>query len=341
MGVDRVDVLFLHDAEEHFGAALHDGYPALAELRSEGVVGAIGAGMYHAGMLTTLVQEADVDVVMLAGRYTLLEQHALDDLLPACAERGVSVLAAAVFNSGLLAERRPADGARFDYEPAAAELLQRASRIADVCEAHGVTLPQAALAFPLAIPSSPASSSACAGPRRRGATSRRTRPACRRRCGPTCAARACSTSARRSPREDGCTVFTAMAQIRGTTAGRSINGRERDGDADLRRASALDGLVREGDGVLLLGLEDVGEDAWAVLRPPGSRLLRVARGRRGGPRDRRGRRAGRGRRRAAGPGADRRGARASRAGRRARRGLRRSRLATGAARGARLRAPTT
>jgi D-threo-aldose 1-dehydrogenase len=152
MGVDRFDVLFLHDAEDHFDTALHDGYPALAELRSQGVVGAIGAGMYHAAKLTTLVRETDVDVVMLAGRYTLLEQHALDELLPACAERGVSVLAAAVFNSGVLAQPRPADGARFDYAPASPELLQRAHRIADVCEAHGVTLPQAAIAFPLCHP---------------------------------------------------------------------------------------------------------------------------------------------------------------------------------------------
>jgi D-threo-aldose 1-dehydrogenase len=152
MGVDRVDVLFLHDAEDHFDTALHDGYPALAELRSQGVVGAIGAGMFDAAKLTTLVREADVDVVMLAGRYTLLEQLALDDLLPACAERGVSVLAAAVFNSGVLAEPRPAAGARFDYQPASPDLLQRAHRIADVCEAHGVTLPQAAIAFPLAHP---------------------------------------------------------------------------------------------------------------------------------------------------------------------------------------------
>jgi D-threo-aldose 1-dehydrogenase len=70
-------------------------------------VGAIGAGMYHTAKLTTLVRETDLDVVRLAGRYTLLEQRALDDLLPACAERGVSVLAAAVFNSGVLAAPRP------------------------------------------------------------------------------------------------------------------------------------------------------------------------------------------------------------------------------------------
>ncbi|MFI6743242.1 aldo/keto reductase [Nonomuraea sp. NPDC050451] len=152
IGVDRIDVLYLHDAEEHFEAALRDGYPALSELRAEGVVGAIGAGMYHPGKLTRLVRETDADVVMLSGRYTLLDHSALDELLPACAERGVSVLAASVFNSGLLATDRPAPGARFDYAPAAPELLRRAHRIADVCEVHGVTVPQMAMAFPLLHP---------------------------------------------------------------------------------------------------------------------------------------------------------------------------------------------
>ncbi|MGY1455179.1 aldo/keto reductase [Streptomyces sp. SS8] len=152
MGTDRVDVLFLHDAEECFEDALRHGYPALAELRSQGVVGAIGAGMHHTGMLTRLVEETDVDVVMLAGRYTLLDHSALDDLLPACAARGVSVLAAAVFNSGILAEPRPAAGARYEYAQASPEALRRAHRIADVCEAHEVTLPRAAMAFPLRHP---------------------------------------------------------------------------------------------------------------------------------------------------------------------------------------------
>jgi len=152
MGVDRIDILYLHDAEKHFDDALRDGYPALAELRAEGVVGAIGAGMYEPSQLTTLVREADVDVIMLAGRYTLLEQSALDTLLPACAERGVSLLSAAIFNSGMLASPRPAPGARFDYAPASEELLKRANKMADICEAHGVTLPDVAMAFPLAHP---------------------------------------------------------------------------------------------------------------------------------------------------------------------------------------------
>ncbi|MDG9700697.1 aldo/keto reductase [Streptomyces sp. DH37] len=152
MGADRVDVLFLHDAEEGFEDALRHGYPALDGLRSQGAVGAIGAGMHDTGLLTRLVRETDVDVVMLAGRYTPLDHSALDDLLPVCAERGVSVIAASVFNSGILAVPRPAEGARYEYAPAPPEVLRRAQRIADVCEAHGVTLPQAAVAFPLRHP---------------------------------------------------------------------------------------------------------------------------------------------------------------------------------------------
>lgn len=152
MGTDRVDVLFLHDAEQHFDRALRDGFPALAELRSQGVVGAVGAGMYDPAKLTTLVRETDADVVMLSGRYTLLDHSALDDLLPSCAERGVSVLAASVFNSGLLATPRPTSAARFDYAPVSPEQLRRAHLMADVCETHGVTLPQAAMAFPLLHP---------------------------------------------------------------------------------------------------------------------------------------------------------------------------------------------
>jgi D-threo-aldose 1-dehydrogenase len=152
MGADRVDVLLLHDAERHFEAALRTGLPALAELRAQGVVGAIGAGMHDTALLTRLVREHDVDVVMLSGRFTLIDQRASHDLLPACAERGVSLLAASVFNSGLLARPRPSPGAFFDYAAASPEVLRRAHRVADVCESHGVTLPEAAMAFPLRHP---------------------------------------------------------------------------------------------------------------------------------------------------------------------------------------------
>jgi len=152
MGLDRVDILYLHDAGEHVEAALHDGYPALAELREEGVVGAIGAGMESAGLLTELVRKADVDVLMLPGRYSLLDQSGLDELLPACRERGVSVIAAAVFHSGVLAQLRPGPGAMFGYQTASPAVLDKANRIAEICAGHSVALPQAAMAFPLTHP---------------------------------------------------------------------------------------------------------------------------------------------------------------------------------------------
>jgi D-threo-aldose 1-dehydrogenase len=162
LGVDRLDVVFLHDPDDHWSEVLADGYPALDELRAEGVVGAIGAGMNQAPMLADLVRDTDVDVVMLAGRYTLLEQEALDDLLPLCVERRVAIVAAGVFNSGLLATARPPDDARHDYESAPPELIARARAIASVCERHETTLPAAALALPLAHP---AVVSVCVGAR--------------------------------------------------------------------------------------------------------------------------------------------------------------------------------
>ena len=118
--------------------------------------------MNQSRMLADLVRLADVDVVMLAGRYTLLEQDALDDLLPACEARGVSVVAAGIFNSGLLARPRPADDAKYDYGEAPRELVERARAIASICEQHGTTLPAAAIAFPLAHP---AIVSVCVGAR--------------------------------------------------------------------------------------------------------------------------------------------------------------------------------
>lgn len=152
MGVDRFDILLLHDAEEHFEDALRDGYPALAELRAEGVVGAIGAGMYDTELQTRLVRETDIDVLIQSGRSTLLNHGAFDELLPECERRGVSVIAASIFNSGLTATPRPTADAHYDYEPASPETVTRTHRIADVCEAHGLTVPQVAMAFPLRHP---------------------------------------------------------------------------------------------------------------------------------------------------------------------------------------------
>jgi D-threo-aldose 1-dehydrogenase len=149
LGLDRVDIVYLHDPDDHLEQVLAAGYPALEELRDEGVVAAIGAGMNRSPMLSELARNTDVDVLMLAGRYTLLEQGALDELLPVCERRGIGVVVAGVFNSGLLARRNPTEDATYDYVRAPAEVLDRARRIADVCERHGTTLPEAAIAFPL------------------------------------------------------------------------------------------------------------------------------------------------------------------------------------------------
>ena len=115
LGLDRVDIVYLHDPDEHRDDAFLHAYPALEELRSQGVVSAIGAGMNQTAMLADFARHTDVDVLMLAGRYTLLDQSALDDLLPACVDRDVVVVAAGVFNSGLLARPAPTPAAHYEY----------------------------------------------------------------------------------------------------------------------------------------------------------------------------------------------------------------------------------
>jgi D-threo-aldose 1-dehydrogenase len=162
LGVDRVDIVYLHDPDDHLEQVLVAGYPALEELRDEGVVAAIGAGMNQSPMLAELARNTDVDLLMLAGRYTLLEQGALDDLLPVCERRGIGVVVAGVFNSGLLARDDVPDDATYDYAPAPPDVLDRARRIADVCKRHGTALPEAAIAFPLGHP---AVVSVCVGAR--------------------------------------------------------------------------------------------------------------------------------------------------------------------------------
>jgi D-threo-aldose 1-dehydrogenase len=162
LGMERVDIVYIHDPDHHERQAFAEAYPALEELRAEGVVGAIGAGMNQTAMLARFARETDVDFLMCAGRYTLLEQGALDDLLPACEGRDVRIVAVGIFNSGLLARERPGADATYDYAAAPAHLIERAERLAEVCERHGATLPAAALAFPLAHP---AVASVCVGVR--------------------------------------------------------------------------------------------------------------------------------------------------------------------------------
>jgi D-threo-aldose 1-dehydrogenase len=150
LGLERVDVLHIHDPDEHFGPALEQARPALVALRREGRIGAVSAGMNQSAMLTEFARTGDFDCFLLAGRYTLLDQSGLVDLLPECAARGISVLAGGVYNSGILAN--PVPGASYDYRPAPAALVARAQAIATVCGRHGVPLRAAALQFPLGHP---------------------------------------------------------------------------------------------------------------------------------------------------------------------------------------------
>lgn len=145
LGLDHVDVVLVHDPDDHVDEALAGAFPALLALRDEGVVGAVGAGMNQWGALDRFVTEVDLDLVLLAGRYTLLDRSGADVLLPRCLDRGVSVVLGGVFNSGVLAD--PDGAATFDYgavpPPVAAEVAALRGR----CAAHGVPLAAAAIQF--------------------------------------------------------------------------------------------------------------------------------------------------------------------------------------------------
>ncbi len=146
----RIDILHIHDPDDHYDEALNGAYRALDRLRSDGVIGAVSAGMNQAEMLTRFAREAKFDCFLLAGRYTLLEQGALKELLPVCLDKGVAVIAGGVYNSGVLADPKP--GAHYNYQAAPPELIERAQRIGAVCGRHGVPIKAAAIQFPLGHP---------------------------------------------------------------------------------------------------------------------------------------------------------------------------------------------
>ena len=149
LGLDRIDVALVHDPDDHEQDALDGAFPALVELRDQGVVRAVGAGMNQHEMLGRFVAQVDLNCVLLAGRYTLLDRSG-EALLDACAARGVGVILGGVFNSGVLAsvDAPPT----FDYEPASAEVMTRVSTLRELCERHGIALPASALQFALAHP---------------------------------------------------------------------------------------------------------------------------------------------------------------------------------------------
>ncbi len=150
LGVDRVDIALVHDPIDDLEQALDESYPALEELRAEGVVGAIGVGALDLGVLARFCLETDIDCILVATRYSLLDGSAAERLFPMCIERSIAVLAGGVYNSGVLADPRP--GAPFNYGPLPPEMLERALLIRQVCQRYGVPLAHAAVQYVLGHP---------------------------------------------------------------------------------------------------------------------------------------------------------------------------------------------
>ncbi|MER5986567.1 aldo/keto reductase [Streptomyces sp. NPDC001787] len=146
LGRSSVDILYLHDADDFPDEVRRTAYPALRRLRDEGLVRAIGFGMNHTAPLAAYVAEFDVDVVLIAGRFSLLDHDALGTLLPLCAKTGTSVVVGGVFNTGLLAD--PSPGAMFNYRPVPERELVRARRCGRLCAEFDVPLSAAAIQFP-------------------------------------------------------------------------------------------------------------------------------------------------------------------------------------------------
>jgi D-threo-aldose 1-dehydrogenase len=151
LGLDRIDILLIHDPDDHMEEALQGAYPALRKMRDEGLIGAIGAGMNHGHLLARLAREAEFDCFLLAGRYTLLDQVALTDLLPLAQQQGIAIYVGGPFNSGILADPYAAQPA-FNYGPATADWISKAQQIDAICQRHNVPLKAAAIQFPLSHP---------------------------------------------------------------------------------------------------------------------------------------------------------------------------------------------
>jgi D-threo-aldose 1-dehydrogenase len=150
LGLDRVDVLLVHDPDNHYDEAVAGAFRALQRLRSEGTVKAIGAGMNQSEMPVRFAEAVPVDCFLLAGRYTLLDQGALDALFPVCQAKNIGILLGGIYNSGILAN--PGAGAKFNYEDADAALVARALALDELCRKHGTELKAAALQFCMAHP---------------------------------------------------------------------------------------------------------------------------------------------------------------------------------------------
>lgn len=162
LGIDRIDILFVHDIDvfNHKSVAARDekvtelmksGYGALVKLRDQGVIKAFGGGVNEWEVCEILAKQGDFDLFLLAGRYTLLEQESLSSFLPLCEKRGIGIVIGGAYNSGILATgAKP--GAFYNYDPAPQHILDRVAGIEKICARHGVKLVEAALRFPLVHP---------------------------------------------------------------------------------------------------------------------------------------------------------------------------------------------
>lgn len=150
MGVDHIDIALMHDAENHVDEAIHNAYPVLAELKAQRVIKAIGVGLNFCDVAMKIMKEVDLDIALIAGRYTLLDQSAQRELLPYAIERKVDITIGGVFNSGVLAN--PVKGATFEYLPASDEIISKAQKIGAFLSERGIPLIAAALQFPLRHP---------------------------------------------------------------------------------------------------------------------------------------------------------------------------------------------
>ena len=150
LGVDHIDIALMHDCENHVVEAINNAYPILHTLKSQGVIKAIGVGLNFPDIAMRIMSEVDLDIALIAGRYTLLDQSAQSELLPYALEKKVDITIGGVFNSGVLAN--PVKGATFEYLPASDEIITRAQKIGAFLQERGVSLTSAALQFPLRHP---------------------------------------------------------------------------------------------------------------------------------------------------------------------------------------------
>ena len=150
LGVSHIDIALMHDCENHVREAIENAYPVLHTLKSQGIIKAIGVGLNFPDIAMQIMSEVDLDIALIAGRYTLLDQSAQKELLPYALERNVDITIGGVFNSGVLAN--PVKGATFEYLPASDEIIAKAQKIGAFLKEQGISLTAAALQFPLRHP---------------------------------------------------------------------------------------------------------------------------------------------------------------------------------------------